>query len=164
MYQIITEEVLENGKKFAYWVDKYDNIVSYLSKEKINTIIDNTYIPIYVNENETINKNVCINTYWSNNTEDNYLQAQVWSLLPTNQDVTCGLLATSNPNLATVEKLVVGTTNPEIYYKVKNINNRSYFYYWSKANVGTMKWYCRGYVTTKNNNKTYYSDIISIKK
>ena len=139
-----------SGKKFAYWIDKYNNIVSYYSTQLLLTIDDNTYTAIYVDEQEYITKTPCINIYSNNQTKDGYLQFQSFfvsnssTYIPTH----VGTLATKNINLANKTDLIVETTNSEIYYRGSDISKTiNYAYNWTKSNVGSDTWYCRGYAT-----------------
>lgn len=160
-----------SGKKFAYWIDKYNNIVSYFPMTPLYTVVDNTYTAIYVDEKEDITKTCCINIYSTNQTQDGYLAFQSLFVGDKNTFVSLhmGTLATNNPSLATKENLIVETTNSEIYYRGSDPNNiyDSFAYYWNKSNVGNDTWYCRGYATITYNDgttETIYTDIISEQK
>ena len=162
----------EDGKKFGYWVDEYDNIVAY--EEKVGftaTISDRRYIPIYVNEDEIIEKKNTINIYGTNETIGDYLVFHAVAVIdkPEVTSFHCGTLGTKNENLANTKDLIYKTTNSEIYDRGDDKNEQldTYIVQWTKSNVGTETWYCRGVleVTYSDGTKeTLYSDIISKRK
>jgi len=161
------------GKKFAYWVDKYNNIVSYNSTQEFLTITDNTYTAIYVDENENITKTHCLNIYSSNETQDGMLAFQAYfvcnpELIDNYASAHIGVLVTDNVNLSTETDLVVGTTNPEIIFKNRENFNTLISYSLTKSNAGSNVWYCRGHITitySDGTTETIYSpNITSIKK
>lgn len=161
------------GKKFAFWVDKYDNIVSYNSTQEFLTIDNNTYYAIYVNEDENVTKTHCLNIYSSNKTQDGMLAFQAYfvcnpELTDTYVSSNIGVLATNNVNLSTETDLIVGTTNPEIIFKSHEVFNTLISYSLTKSNAGSDVWYCRAHATitySDGTTETIYSpNITSIQK
>ena len=58
----ITPDEAPDGYKFAYWIDKYDNIYSYSGNRRDwSTVDDNTFIAIYVKDNISIIPKICVN-------------------------------------------------------------------------------------------------------
>ncbi len=166
-YYKITAKEPPNGKKFAYWIDQHENIVSYDSSDYKRCVTDMTYTPVYVDQNEEIAINDTINIYSTNEVQEGFLVFQSIFKLENSENfssVHTGTLATKNIDLANETDLVVETTNSEIYYRGMDDSHARTIYNWIKSNVGTETWYCRGYATityTDGTTKTIYSNIIS---
>ena len=168
MFEIVANQPTD-GKKFAYWVDKYNNIISYEESQELKTIIDNTYVAIYVDESVEINPNITINVYGSNQAEENKLAYNCCLHIPKNDNSIVsgeyGILATKYKNLANENELIVQTTNSDIYYKTsRTFAKTNNFFYWSKKDANDDRYYVRGWATLEykdGSTKTIYTDIIS---
>ena len=171
----ITPDEAPYGYKFAYWIDKYDNIYSYTGNRRgWSTVNDNTFIAIYVKENISIVPKICVNSYSTSQTQEGYLSFQTAYEIPSSLNVTSfkdGLLGTSNQSLANNTDFVVDKSYSDVYYKGAShgiADGDHGVYYWNKSSVGTSTWYVRGYVTVNYENgttETFYSpSIISAHK
>lgn len=165
------------GYKFSYWIDKFNNIVSYSTNQYLRTIVDNVYTSVYVRSDMQVDKQICVNVYASNTqTRENELQfmtMQTSDLNLSDYELTVGGLITNIPELANENDMVISRSNDtsaaHFFYNVSmSCTTDDNSYSLAKSNVGSYTWYYRGYTTVKkksdNSTQTYYSNIISIKK
>lgn len=168
-----------SGYKFAYWIDKFENIYSYNENYCIYAqefVMDNIFTAIYVKKETEIIPRVCVNIYPATISEDGKLSFLTTMEVPQNLNctsITHGLLGTSNQLIANERDLVVDTTysGVDLYIK-KNADcystTKHDIYVWNKTNVGTSTWYARGYATftyEDGTTETIYSpNIVSAHK
>lgn len=166
----ITPDESPSGYKFAYWIDKYDNIYSYTgTKNAWSTVDNNTFTAIYVKEDVNIVPKICVNSYSTTQTQDEYLVFSTSFEIPKNMNVLSfkdGLLGTSNQTIANNDDLVVDKSYADVYYKGIShqiSDGRCGTYGWYKSSVGTSTWYVRGYITVNyedGTTETFYSPSI----
>lgn len=168
----ITPDESPSGYKFAYWIDKYDNIYSYSGIKSLwRTVDNNNFTAIYVKESVDFVPTICVNSYSSDQTQDGYLVFLTAFEIPENMNVLSfkiGLLGTSNQSIANNTDLVVDKSYTDVYYKGAShqiSDASSGTYNWAKSSVGTSIWYVRGYITVNYEDGTsetvYAPNIIS---
>lgn len=146
-----------NGYKFAYWVNESNDIFSYEREQTFHLICDQIFVPIYIKNDITVNKQPCVTTYVTNNTKDAgaFVDGLIFLTCAYGVDnVEGGLLSfdrrtilTTESNYANEENMNFETIDnrPVFYVAQANVSGTDSFEWtFSKTNAGDATWYFRG--------------------
>lgn len=128
-YVITAPSMREDEKKFSHWEDDYGNIVSYSPTQIFNILSNTTYTPIYVSQNEAIEKRDLVSLTMVSNEIENLISIELSRNLVNASSISeAGLILTYTRNLATKDNMVLekaGTNKDDDIRKVAAMTNIS---------------------------------------